>query len=158
MKTYKECTFIPASAEEVFAFIDDHSRFSSHMSKSSWMMGGSQMETNMDDKHGQAVGSHIKMSGKVLGINLFLDEVITKREPPFLKIWETVGTPKLLIIGNYQMRIKIEPQEKGSMLSVSIDYDLPKTNTWLGKLFSGFYAKWCVRQMIKGVSDSFSNV
>lgn len=37
---YEESTAIPASAQQVFDFVDDHSRFSSHMSQSSWMMGG----------------------------------------------------------------------------------------------------------------------
>jgi hypothetical protein len=35
------------------------------------------------------------MSGKVVGVDLFLDEVIREREPPRRKVWETVGTPRL---------------------------------------------------------------
>jgi len=152
---HQDSKLIPADAMEVFVFIDDHTRLSSHMNKSSWMMGGGRVDTLVDAGHGQEVGSHIRMNGKAFGIRLFLDEVVTYREPPRLKIWETVGTPKLLIIGNYRMKAEIEPRESRSLLNVAIDYDLPMTNVWLGKLFSGIYAKWCVRQMIKDTYNHF---
>jgi hypothetical protein len=154
-KKFSDNKLVPAEAKKVFELIDDHSRLSSHMSKSSWMMGGGKMETKVDDKHGQQVGSHIKMSGKVFGIEIYLDEVITHYEPPVKKSWETVGSPKLLVIDHYRMTVEIEQNPKGSILKVAIDYDLPKKNAWLGKLFSGFYAKWCVKQMIKDVDNYF---
>jgi hypothetical protein len=94
---------IAATPEEVFAFIDDHSQFASHMSQSSWMMGGGRMLVDVDAARGQAVGSHIRLSGKVFGVRLFLDEVVTRRNPPTDKVWETVGIPRLLVIGSYRM-------------------------------------------------------
>lgn len=36
----EESLLISASPEDVFAYVDDHKRFSSHMNQSSWMMGG----------------------------------------------------------------------------------------------------------------------
>lgn len=153
---FENSVSIPANAAEVFAYIDDHTRLSSHMNKSSWMMGGGRIDTSVDAGHGQKVGSHIRMSGKAFGITLFLDEVITHREPPQVKIWETVGTPRLLVIGHYRMKVKIEPQENRVLLRVSIDYNLPITTAWLGKLFSWYYAKWCVQQMIKDTRSYFT--
>lgn len=82
-------------------------------------------------------------------------EVIVRYEPPYLKEWETVGTPKLLIIGSYRMGIEIKNHNQGSLLRVFIDYDPPKVNAWLGKLFGGMYARWCVRQMIKDTYNNF---
>ena len=41
-------TLVQASADKVFAHLDDHSRLSSHMSKRSWMMGGGQMRIETD--------------------------------------------------------------------------------------------------------------
>lgn len=153
---YEENAFIPASVQETFSYIDDHSRFSSHMTKSSWMMAGGKMDTQVDEGKGQKIGSHIRMAGKVFGINLFLDEVIVKYQPPFRKIWETVGDPKLLVIGNYQMGIEVSSKEKGSEIKIFIDYDLPSGNTRvLGYLFGGIYAKWCVRRMLGGVREHF---
>ncbi|MCL5072440.1 MAG: SRPBCC family protein, partial [Actinobacteria bacterium] len=116
---YGDSKLIPVDAAEVFAFIDDHTRLSSHMNKSSLMTGGGRMHTSVDAGHGQEIGSHIRMSGKAFGITLFLDEVITHREPPHMKVWETVGEPKLLVVGRYRMQVKIEPREEGSLLDVS---------------------------------------
>ncbi len=152
---YEDSVQIPAGAAEIFAFVDDHARLSSHMNKSSWMMGGGRMDTSVDAGSGKKIGSHIRMNGKVFGITISLDEVITHREPPRIKIWETVGTPKLLIIDHYRMKVEIEPQKNVSLLRVSIDYNLPAMNAWLGKLFGGIYAKWCVKQMIKSVREHF---
>jgi hypothetical protein len=69
------------------------------MSKSSWKMGGGRMEMVFDDKQGRVVGSRIRLAGRVFGISLFVDEIVTERDPPYRKIWETLGTPKLLVIG-----------------------------------------------------------
>lgn len=156
---YEDSILIPATAEKVFGFVDDHSRFSSHMNKSSWMMGGGSMNIQVDEGKGQKVGSHIRLNGRVLGINLFLDEVVTHHEPPYRKEWKTVGTPKLLVIGYYKMGLGIQPQDGKSRLKVFIEYELPSTPStrWLGYLFGGIYAKWCVRQMIQGIQEHFDS-
>jgi len=96
------------------------------------------------------------MSGRVFGANIFLDEVVTRHEPPILKAWETVGNLNLLVIGHYQMEIKIQPKNSKSLLNISIDYNLPQKNVWLGRLFGDVYARWCVKQMINGVKDHFT--
>jgi hypothetical protein len=149
---------IDAPPHEVFAFIDDHARFSSHMSKSSWMMGGGRMSIDLDAAKGQAVGSHIRFSGTVFGIRLSLDEVVTRRSPPTDKVWETVGAPRLLVIGSYTMGIQITPENGGSHLRVFLDYGVPCrwATRWLGLLFAGLYARWCVEQMIAGASKHFN--
>ena len=76
-KIYKrhceDSAIIPASADEIFSFIDNPSRLSSHMSKSSWMMGGGRMKTSVDDGRGQKVGSHIRLSGKAFGIKIAIE-------------------------------------------------------------------------------------
>ena len=43
------------------------------------------------------------MNGRILGLKLSLDEVVTERDPPARKVWETVGVPRLLVIGPYRM-------------------------------------------------------
>ena len=155
---YEDSADIAATDASVFAFIDDHAQFSSHMSESSWMMGGSQMSTRIDEGKGQAVGSHIVMSGRVLGLHLELDEVVTVHRPPTEKVWETVGKPRLLVIGQYRMRVTVQPTTNGSHLTVAIDYGLPDGvfTYWLGRLFGAMYAKWCVKQMLDGVVTHFT--
>lgn len=154
---YEDSALINAGSEDIFAYVDDHTRFSSHMNRSSWMMGGGSMKTEMDQGMGQNVGSHIRMRGNVFGISLFFDEVVTHHEPPRRKVWETVGTPKLLVVGNYRMGLEINDENGISRLRVFIDYMLPAaaSTRWLGYLFGGIYAKWCVRQMIHGTMEQF---
>src|SRR5262245_5335298 len=132
---------IAALPNEVFAFVDDPAQFSSHMGESSMMMGGGGMSVEVDAGKGQAVGSHIRLSGRVFGMRLFLDEVVTRREPPFEKIWQTVGTPRLLVIGTYTLGVQVTPDKDGSRLRVFIDYDLPMgwATYWLGYVFGGLY-------------------
>ena len=70
-----------------------------------------------------------------------------------VKVSETVGAPSLLVIGAYSMGVQIAPERGGIGLRVFIDYRLPDgpETYWLGWLFSGFYARWCVDQMPSGV-------
>ena len=156
---HDECTvFVAGFPEEVFAFADDHSRFSAHMSGSSWMMLGSKMTTATDAERGQEVGSHITMTGNVLGIYLSLDEVVVERVPPWEKAWETVGVPQLLVIGGYRMGFRVLRHDRGCMLTVFIDYDMPTRLRWFGRVFGSMYARWCVRQMVIGVERHFGRM
>lgn len=120
-------------------------------------MGGGSMKTETDEGKGRKLNSHIKMSGKVFGINLFLDEVIVEHEPPRRKAWETIGKVNLLIIDQYKLGFEITPSDNASNLNVYIDYDLPKSGITrlLGYLLGGMYAKWCVNQMLNGVEAHF---
>lgn len=141
---------VSASPEQVFAYLDDHKRLASHMSQPSWRMGWSSMQTNFDAFAGQEIGSHIRMSGRILGLKLSLDEVVTEREPPTRKVWETVGVPRLLVIGPYRMGFELTSQRNGSLLRVFIAYALPSSwpEHWLGWLFGGYYARWCTQRMV----------
>lgn len=158
MRHFEKSTSIQASPQEIFGYVDDHSSFSAHMSKSSWMMAGGKMDVQTDEGKGQKIGSHIKLKGQILGINLFLDEVVTEHKSPFGKVWQTVGDLSLLVIGHYKMGLDINPQNSHSKLKVYIDYELPQSfkTRWLGLLFGGMYAKWCVNQMLNGVKKHFN--
>ena len=149
--------FVSASPERVFALIDDHERLSSHMSQSSWQMGGGRMKTTLDERRGQSVESHIRVSGRVLGLELSLDEVVTERQPPTRKVWETVGSPRLLVIGPYRMGFEMTPRGSGALLRVFIDYAMPSSwpARWLGRVFGGYYAHWCTQSMVNDVVRQF---
>ena len=66
---------IAASAEQVFARLDDQTRLAEHMGQPSIMMGGARMTYQFDDGKGQIVGSHIRMGGAAFGLKLDLDEM-----------------------------------------------------------------------------------
>jgi hypothetical protein len=150
--------FVPVAPVEIFEHLDDHTQLTAHMSGSSWMMGGGKMETSFDGQAGKSIGSRIGLTGRVFGVELSVEEVITEREPPYRKTWETVGTPKLLVIEHYRLGFDITPKGVGSMLRVSIDYALPRKGlTRLGGLFLGaYYAKWCARQMLADTLARFA--
>jgi hypothetical protein len=152
--------FIPSPAEQIFAHIDDPTHLSSHMSESSWMMGGGKMQIELDADRGQKIGSLIRLSGRVFGIELSLEEKVIERDPPHRKVWETTSPPRLLVIGHYRMGFELTPQENGLTLCVFIDYDLPEKppSRWLGVMFGGLYAKWCTQQMVNDAVKHFSNL
>ncbi|HEU4993631.1 MAG TPA: hypothetical protein VFT29_02390 [Gemmatimonadaceae bacterium] len=76
---------VSVPAERLFEHLDDQTRLSAHMNKRSWKMGWGRMDLRFDDKRGRAVGSHIVLDGRVLGVHLYLEEVVTERVPPLAR-------------------------------------------------------------------------
>jgi len=126
---------VAAPADSVFAYADDPARLSSHMSKSSWMMGRGRMLTELDAGRGQTVGSRIRLSGRVFGLALSVEEIVTELVPPQRKLWQTTGSPRLLVIGHYRMGFEFARQENGSLLRVYIDYRCRKKGPRAGSDF-----------------------
>ena len=156
-RQYSNAAALKASAEDVFAFADDFTKFSSHMDTSSLMMMGSSMQTSLDEGRGQVVGSLVRMTGRMLGIDLALEEVVQVREPPRRKEWETVGHPRLLVIAGYRLGFDIAPAGEYANLRIFIGYNLPSSPglRLLGYVFGPLYARWCVRQMVEGARNNF---
>ncbi len=154
---HEETTVITATPTEVFAYLDDPARLAGHMGKSSGIMGGGRMDVSLDEGGGQKIGSHIRLDGTAFGLRVFLDEVVTKREPPLEKQWQTVGAHRLLVIGDYAMGLNLEPAGVHSNLRIFIDYELPREHTWLGTLFARLYAKWCVGMMLNDARAHFAH-
>jgi hypothetical protein len=149
---------VAAVPEAVFGYIDDHARLSSHMTRSSWMMGGGRMDVQLDERRGRQTGAHIRMSGRAFGLELSLEEVVVEYEPPRRKAWETVGEPRLLIIGRYRMGFEVEARAGGSELRVFIDYELPHASagSWLVGKLASWYAAWCTDSMVKDAVGHFA--
>lgn len=147
-------------ANTVFSHLDDHSRLSAHMSRPSWMMVGSRMAIELDASEGRAVGAIIHLRGRVLGIPLSVEEIVTERSPPLRKVWGTTGRPQLLVIGPYRMGYEITPKAQSSQLRVFIDYALPDgpISHWLGRLFGNFYARWCTQRMANDAAMHFQKM
>jgi hypothetical protein len=117
------------------------------------------MEIESDEGRGRTVGSRIRMAGRVFGILLTVEEVVTERDPPRRKVWETIGRPRLLVIGHYRMGFDIEPRRSGSLLRVFIDFALPDEvpARWLARLFDSYYARWCTRRMVDDAVMRFAS-
>jgi hypothetical protein len=105
------------------------------------------------------VGSRIRLAGRVLGMELAVEEVVTERRPPHSKRWQTVGSPKLLVVGHYAMGFRLEPRGEQSELCVFIEYEVPRgpVTRWLGRLLGGVFAQWCVRRMVDDAVQHFAS-
>ena len=150
---------IAEGAAAVYDFLDDQANLSAHMSKSSGMMLGSSMNIRMEADHTRNVGSRFGFTGHVLGIPLAVEEIVTGREPPMEKTWETTSEPRLWVIGRYAMGFELTAQGKAqSDLRVYIHYDLPAQGVArvLGHLFGRFYAKWCTHLMVSDAQKHFA--
>jgi hypothetical protein len=150
---------VRAEPATVFARLDDQTRLGEHMEKPSLMMGGGRMTYAFDAQKGRAVGSHIRMGGSAFGLTLSLDQVVTERVPPQRKVWRTVGQPKLIVVGDYEMGFELSPVAGGAALKVWIDYDLPRAG--IGRLLPGLgdgYAQWCVDQMVADAVGAFGRL
>ena len=154
---HQKQVIIPASQAEVFAYLDDQTRLAAHMEKRSMMMLGGRMTYAFDAGQGRAVGSVIRMGGHFLGLALVVVEVVTERTPPASKTWETRGPQRLLIIDSYVMGFETRAITEGTNARVYIDYRLPSSlpGRWLGLLFAGVYARWCVSRMLDDASRHF---
>lgn len=148
---------ITTSAEALFAYLDDQASLGSHMEKPSMMMMGGTMHYILDAAAGRAVGSVIRMEGRFLWIGLTVEEVVTERDPPRRKSWQTRGVPRLIIMGGYRMGFQIAPQNDAQLLSVAIDYDWPASGIgrMLAALLARTYARWCVGRMARDAARHF---
>ena len=148
-----------APVEQVFAVLDDPKALAAHMGESSVMMLASRMSINVDAGGGRVIGSKVRMQGRMMGIRLSLEEVITKRQVPATKVWETIGAPKLLVIAHYRMGFELTRSGALSLVRVFIDYSLPinAPQSWLGHLLGAVYARWCTRQMVMGAERHFAS-
>ena len=140
-----------APVDRVFAHLDDPKALAAHM--------GSRMSIDVDAADGRAVGSKISMQGRMMGIALSLEEVVTERQAPSRKVWETIGTPKLLVIAHYRMGFELTPKGDLSLVRVFIDYSLPVNapTSWLGYCLGAVYARWCTKQMVSGAARHFAS-
>ena len=118
---------------------------------------GSVMTLEFDASKGRAVGAFIRLTGRVLGIPISVEEDVTERNPPFCKVWNTIGKPRLMVIGSYRMGYEITAKSPSSHLHVFIDYAMQDGlfSYWLGRLFGNTYARWCSQRMTNDAAIHF---
>jgi hypothetical protein len=149
---------VATEAPALFDYLDDPARLSAHMGRRSWRMGGGRMDLTLDAARGREVGARIRLAGRAFGLALSLDEVVVERQPGAAKAWETIGEPRLRVIGPYRMGFAVVPAETGANLRVFLDYALPSgwPDRWLGRLLAPAYARWCVRTMVADAVARFA--
>lgn len=146
-------SLIASPPEALFDYLDDPSRFGRHMSTPSLMMLGGSMSYVFDSARGRALGAKISMTGGALGLKLTVDEVVVVHAPPREKVWETVGSPQLIVIRAYRMGFRIENDRRGSILQAFIDYSPSPGLGWLARV----YARWCITRIIRDGEANFGS-
>lgn len=156
MESLQKELLIQAPVEKVFSFMDDLSKTGMHMSGSSMMMAGSKLKLEHVSGPEKGVGAGFRWSGKMLGFELDFTVVVTKWVENAEKVWETIGMPKLIILGWYLMHLKTEPVTGGTLVSLEIQYIRPRGFFYklLSILFARRYAEWCVTRMLNDSKKS----
>ena len=78
------------------------------------------MEIITDPERPRGVGGHITLRGRVFGLRLFVEEIVTRYEPPLVKEWETTGEPRLIVIGQYRMAFHITTEAHGTLTTTDL--------------------------------------
>jgi hypothetical protein len=151
-------TMLAASAQVAFEYLDDFRKLSAHMEQPSAMMLGSRMEISTDVGGGRAVGSHVRMRGRMLGVQLSLEEVVVEREPPRRKAWDTIEA-RLIVIGQYRLGFELEPRANECSLRVFINYDWPRgaLARLTAALCAKTYARWCTERIAADARRHFES-
>jgi len=154
---YQARTVLSAPAEAVFDFLDDPLRLVAHMSKPTLMMAYATMRLELDAAGGRAAGSEMRIRGRFLGLPLAADEAVIDRQVPVGKVWETFGTPQLIVLAGYRMGFGLEVQKELTQVTIWIDYALPQQGMLaiLGRWLGAAYARWCVDRMVQDTARHF---
>lgn len=157
MRSLKKDIIINAPLEIVFARMDDLSKTGMHMSNSSMMMMGSKLMLEQLPGPSQGLGASFHWSGSVMGMPIDITETVTKWVVNKEKIWETIGTPKIIILGWYRMILKTEAVKEGTEASLQIDYTKPRGafRIILYYLLSHWYCNWCLNNMLNDTKIHF---
>ena len=154
MALLSRTALISASAEQVFAYVDDIRNLARHMSESPSMpMMGSKLTLEIVTPEPTGIGATYRYTGKMLGLVLDFSETVTTYIAGREKIWRTIGHPKMLIMRGYEMRVLVEPVTSATAnLTISIDYELPASGFWriAGWLLGDAYSRWCLTGMVDG--------
>lgn len=151
---YSSEVVIRAPAAEVFAYIDDIRNVAAHMSAHrSAAMAGSRLAVEIVGRQASGVGAVYRYTGRVLGLVLDFEERVTRYAPPTLKEWQTMGQPRMLILGSYVMTFMVTATAASeARLAVDLRYTLPTARPWrwIGRALAPFYARWCVEAILSG--------
>ena len=149
MKAVTDSSIINASPETVFRYVDDIRNTGWHMTKASMPLMGSKLTLEILSKNPSGEGATYRWHGRVMGFTIDFTETVTRWIADREKVWKTVGKPRLVIISNYEMWLRVEPVASQTKLTFGIEYDLPRPFVWrfLGWVLADWYCKWCLSHM-----------
>jgi hypothetical protein len=150
MKTKSKSIIIHSSPENVFAYMDNLGNTGMHMMENSAMMMGSKLELKQLSENATGLHSKFHWFGKIMGFKMDFTVLVTKWIKDKEKIWETVGTAKMIILKWYQMRLVISPEGQNTKAELSIAYTMPDNIffRFISFFLAPWYANWCLKNML----------
>src|SRR5689334_281254 len=147
MKTKSKSVLIHSAPEKVFIYMDNLGNTGMHMMESSAMMMGSKLQLEQLSKNRTGLDSKFRWYGKMMGLKMDFTVVVTKWIKSREKVWETVGKPKMIILGWYQMHLLLSSLGGGTLAELSISYTYPQHvfGKILAFFFSRWYGNWCLK-------------
>lgn len=152
MRRVSHAVTIRAPVEAVFAYLDDTRAIGKHMMSRSMPMMGGRMDYDFITPNPTGVGATYRGGGSVLGMRMEFTCEVSEWKKNERKVWRTVGTPRLLIIGPYEMGFTVADGTDATTVDVWISYELPRSigGRVLGALLATSYARWCARSVAEG--------
>ena len=151
MKTLSKNIIIHSTAEKVFACMDDIADTGMHMTKSSIPMMGSKLELKQLSENATGLNSKFRWFGKMMGFTMDFTVVVTKWIKDKEKVWETIGKPKMIILGWYQMRLLVSAEAQNIKAVLSITYTKPKNIffKFIAFFLAPLYSNWCLNNILQ---------
>jgi hypothetical protein len=148
-RTLQETVVVAAPPARVFAWIDDPANTGLHMSRPSMAMLGGSLRVEQLSPNAAGVGATYRSWGRVLGLPIDFTTAVTVWVSGREKIWRTVGKPRLIVLGDFQMRFLLAGCEDGTNRVLAIDYNVPTRfpGRLLGRVLAAPYVRWCLRRM-----------
>jgi hypothetical protein len=150
MKKFTKHIIIHSALDTVFAYFDDISNTGMHMTKSSMPMMGGKLELIQLSPHGTGLHSKFQWKGRVVWMGMDFTVVVTQWKKNELKVWETIGVAKMIILSWYRMHLMLRNVPDGTRADLNIIYKTPEN--FFGKILAfflaGWYANWCLKKML----------
>lgn len=86
-----------------------------------------------------------------MGLKMDFTVEVTKWLPGEEKVWETIGSPELIIYSWYRMHLRLTKFLAGTSAELSISYEKPNGLLYrlLSFLFADWYCRWCLKHMLE---------
>lgn len=157
--TAQETVVVPAPPARVFAWIDRPENTGLHMSRPSLAMLGGSLRVEQLSPHPTGVGATYRSWGRVLGVRIDFTTTVTAWLPDKEKIWRTIEAPRLVVLGDFQMRFTLTRRDGDTNLLLAIDYNVPSQGLArvLGRALAAPYVRWCLRRMARDTRLAFES-
>lgn len=151
MVTKSKNIIIHVYPEKAFAYMDNIGNTGMHMTKSSMPMMGSKLELKQLSENATGLNSKFRWFGKMMGFTMDFTVVVTKWIKDKEKVWETIGEPKMIILGWYKMHLVLSPEGKNTKAELSLAYTKPTGLffKFIAFFLAPFYANWCLNNMLQ---------